>query len=202
MNAYTLRPPRPGARKARSRRRRGLSLFSVLMGLAVASVAIIGAVALYNTTTESQNRNQAQALLTTLTIAVQQIYQGSSNYGDTSNNIVPQLALRNAIPSSARRDADPTNPVHTTAKIMHPFGGEVTLTGSGSSPGDGRFITTFKALEASTCGLILDPFIGQTRAGGGLWDIKVGSTAVAFPPTAPGITTACASGGDVAFTFE
>ena len=196
MNAYTLCPPRPGALKAKSRRRRGLSLFGVLMALGIAAAAVVGVVAIYNTTTETQNRNEAQALLTSLTIAVQQIHQGAADYGTTGTDIVPMLALRNAIPGSARTAAD---------TIVHPFGGPVTVTGSGSTA-TGRFIITFEGLEAATCALLLDPYAGQTRAGGVLWGVKVGSRAArALPLTPANILTECSSittTADVELEFE
>ncbi len=64
------------ARRLIARRRRGISLFQVLMGLALFAATLIGAVQLYNSATETQRRNDAQALLTTLTVAVSQIWQG------------------------------------------------------------------------------------------------------------------------------
>lgn len=184
------------ARKARTRRRRGLTLFGVLMALGIAAAGVIGAVALYNTATESQNRNQAQSLLTTLVIAVQQIHQGAADYGTSSTDIVPLLATRNGIPGAARTSSN---------TIVHPFGGAVTITGSGTTA-NGRFIVTFEDLEEATCALLLDPYIGQTRAGGSLWQIKVGSRTAAAPPlTAATINTECdsiATTADVELEFE
>ena len=195
MNVSVL--SHPAARKAHSRRARGLTLFGVLMALGIAAAGVIGAVVLYNTATETQNRNEAQALLTSLTIAIQQIHQGASTYGPTATNLVPLLATRNAIPGASRTAAN---------TIVHPFGGAVTVTGSGATPGDGRFIITFAGLEAATCALLLDPYIGQRRAGGGLWQIKVAArTAIAPPLTPANINTECATittTATLAFTFE
>lgn len=192
----TSAPSHPASRKAHRRRGRGLSLFGVLMALGIASGVVVATVAIYNTTAETQNRNEAQSLLTTLVVAVQQIHQGASDYGTTSTDIVPLLATRNAIPGSART---------ATNTIVHPFGGPVTVTGSGSTA-NGRFIVTFEDLEPATCALLLDPFIGQRRAGGSLWQIKVGSrTAVDPPLTAAGINTECSAitgTADVELEFE
>ena len=191
----------PAARKAKSRQRRGLTLFGVLMALGIAAAGVIGAVVLYNTATETQNRNAAQSLLTTLVVGVQQIHQGASTYGPTATNIVPMLALRNAIPSNARVGTG------SSATIQHPFGGAVTVTGDGgSAPGTGRFVVTFADLEEGHCALLLDPFIGQARAGGGLWAVKIGSrTAVNPPLTAANVQTECdtiTATAAVALTFE
>lgn len=194
MNATVLSSP--AGRKAHRRLSRGLSLFGVLMALGIASAVVVSVVAIYNTTAETQNRNAAQALLTTLTVAVQQIHQGAADYGTTGTNIVPLLATRNAIPGAART---------ATGTIVHPFGGPVTVTGSGTTA-NGRFIITFEDLEPATCALLLDPFIGQTRAGGSLWQIQVGArTAVNPPLTAAGINTECSAitgTADVELEFE
>lgn len=191
----------PAARKAKSRSRRGLTLFGVLMSLGLAAAAVIGAVAVYNTASETQNKNQAQALLTTLVVGVQQIHQGASTYGPTATNIVPMLALRNAIPSNARIGTG------SAATIQHPFGDAVTVTGDGgSAPGTGRFVVTFEGLEEGHCALLLDPFIGQARASGSLWQVKVATrTAVNPPLTAATVQTECdtiTATADVALTFE
>ena len=194
MTAFTT--SRIAARKAKTRRHRGLTLFGVLVGLGIAAAVTVGVVVLYNTATEALNKGRAQSLLTSLVVSVQQIHQGASNYGTTSTDIVPMLALRNAIPSNART---------ATNTIVHPFGDAVTVTGSGTTA-DGRFIVTFEGLEESHCALLLDPFIGQTRAGGSLWGAKIGSrTAVVPPLTAATIGTECdtiTATADVELHFE
>ena len=195
----TARPlaPRPDVGRIRTRTHRGLSLFGVLMALAIASGIVVTVVAIYNTTTETRNRNEAQSLLTTLVVAVQQIHQGASDYGTSSTDLVPRLATRNAIPGTAR----------SGNTIVHPFGDAVTITGSGTTA-NGRFIVTFEGLEAASCGMLLDPYAGQTRAGGSLWQIKVGSrTAVdlASALTPATIQTECSSitgTADVELEFE
>ncbi len=196
MNAYTLRPPRPGARRAKSRRRRGLSLFGVLMALGIAAAAVVGVVAIYNTTTETQNRNEAQALMTSLVIAVRQIHQGAADYGTA--DLVPLLALRNAIPSSARRGNT----------IVHPFGDNVTVNGSATSgAANGRFTITFANLEPANCAMLLDPYIGQTSAGGLLWGVQgsaesaVSQLTTALNPTTIGARCGTTT-GPVVLEFE
>ena len=76
----------------RHHRRKGLTLFGVLMGLTLFAAAVIGAVTLYNTAQETQDRNDAHALLTRLQVAVQQIYLGESSY--PTGSLTPALDIR------------------------------------------------------------------------------------------------------------
>ena len=123
----------PPNRRGR-RRYRGLTLFGVLMGLTLFSAAVIGAVSLYNTAQETQDRNDAQALLTRLQVAVQQIYLGESAY--PAGSLVPALDVRGAIPAPSRLAAG------GNVTIRHPFGAAVQVTGAGA-----RFNILFEDLQ-------------------------------------------------------
>ena len=183
-----------GARRRIGRRiDRGLTLFGVLMALGIASAAIIGALVLYNTAIESQARNEAQALLTSLVVATHQIHQGASNYGVANADLVPTLDRRGAIPTSARQ---PTSPV----TIRHPFGDAVTVEVAAVTA---RFAVKFAALDPANCAMLLDPYIGQARGSGALWGVRVGTTALANPLTTAVVTNGCAgASNDVEFEFE
>ncbi len=184
------------------RHRRGLTLFGALMALTLFAGAVIGAVTLYNTAQENQDRNDAQALLTTLTVAVKQIHQGAPNYGTTS--LVGLLDARGAIPAGSRQTSTSTTTTNgvesttTTVSIGHPFGSDVTVTGAGTG-----FEITFNGLERENCAMMLDPYAGQRPGGGGLQGVEVGGTAVTLPMTPASIGTACnAASNNVEFQFE
>lgn len=179
------------SRRLVSRRRRGISLFQVLMGLALFAATLIGAVSLYTSATETQRLNEAQTLLTRLTVAVGRIHQGLATYGTSS--LVADLAHRGAIPSSAVAGST-SNP-----RIRHPFGDFVTVVGAGAT-----YVITFQDLDNETCALLIDPYLGQTTGTTGLEKIAVGSTDVDLT-RARGARAACTAGGganDVAFTFQ
>lgn len=179
-------------RRVVARRRRGISLFQVLMGLALFAATLIGAVQLFNSATETQRRNDAQALLTTLTVAVSQIWQGIATYGTA--NMVPDLAARGAIPSSAL-DNSARQP-----RIRHPFGARVTVVGATT-----EYVITFQDLDDENCAMLIDPYAGQAEGSGGLAGVAVGGTAIAQPMNPARIRGACNNGvgaNDVAFTFE
>ncbi len=180
------------ARRLIARRRRGISLFQVLMGLALFAATLIGAVQLYNSATETQRRNDAQALLTTLTVAVSQIWQGVATYGTT--NMVLDLAARGAIPSSAL-DESARNP-----RIRHPFGARVRVRGATT-----EYVIIFENLDDENCAMLIDPYAGQAAGSSALAGVAVGSTTIAQPMTPGGIRAACNNGvgaNDVTFTFE
>lgn len=181
------------SRRLRTRRRRGLTLFGALMALTLFAAAVVGAVSIYNTTTEVQRRNSSQALLTTLTVAVGQIYQGTSSYG---TNMVANLAARGAIPSSALAGttANPT--------IRHPFGGAVTVV---RRSGGTQYAITFEDLDDENCAMLIDPYTGQAAGGGGLEGVEVGGSAIAMPLTPNRIRNGCNNGvgaNDLTFVFE
>ena len=177
-------------RRVVTRRRRGISLFQVLMGLALFAATLIGAVTLYNTATETQRVNEAQTLLTTLTVAVNRIYQGTSTY---PTGMVRDLEARGAIPSSALVAGNPPT-------IRHPFGAAVTVTRRG---GGVQYAITFEDLDDENCTQMIDPYIGQASGSGGLEEVEVGGTDVTL--SSGGVRTACSNGAaanDVAFVFE
>ena len=184
--ALTVPPNRRGRR-----RHRGLTLFGVLMGLTLFAAAIIGAVSLYNTAQETQDRNDAQALLTRLQVAVQQIYLGESAY--PTGSLVPALDVRGAIPAAARLTAS------GNVTIRHPFGAAVQVTGAGA-----RFNILFEDLQNAACASLLDPYVGQGGGTSGLWQVSIKGNALASPLTSAAVTAGCVNGddNDITFTFE
>ncbi len=197
MNAYTLRPPRRGARtplKLVTRQRRGLSLFGILMGLGIAAAATVGVVTLYNTTTEVQARNDTQALITSLVVAVQRIHQGASTYGGSSGTpaaLETVLNVRGAIPASAKTGSG------NNVRIRHAFGGRLRVQGVGD-----RFRITLNNLQQENCTQVLDPYVGQARSAGGLWSVSTASDSDDLPLTVAEVATICADADDNDLVLE
>ncbi len=184
----TTLTPRAALGRFRRRRSAGLTLFGVLMALGLAAAAVVGAVTLYNTTTEVQARNEAQALITTLVVATQNIHQGASSYSGSNGSpadLVQLLNARGAIPASAKAGSG------NNVRIRHPFGARLLVQGVGD-----RFQVTLNNLQQANCTQILDPYIGQARASGGLWQVKTGSSSSDLPLTPATVSGICADAND------
>jgi len=178
-------------RRAGSRRWRGFSLFGVLLGLAVAGVVVVGAVALYNQTQEAAGRSEILTLLSQLKGGVERVYAGQPNYG--TGSLIATLDRRAAIPDSAR--------VVTAGKVTieHPFDATVEITGSG-----GQYTIKFNDLDDEVCATLADTYVNQTRARTGLVSIDFSGSEEEAPITVAEVTAGCAEGAaanDVTFTF-
>ena len=188
-------------RRACRRRWHGLNLFGVLMALSLTAAAVIGTVTLYNTTRESSARNDAHQLLTQLQVAVHQIFQGESQY-PPGVSLIAALEVRGAIPAKAKttsgggQDGD-GNPIPTSVGIGNPFGGTVLVEGDGD-----RFTIEFTDLQRANCAALLDPYVGQTRGSGGLWQIDIGAATGDGSLSEGDVSTDCADDIDVTFHFE
>ena len=177
-------------RRVYRRRWRGMTLFGVLMGLSLGAIAVIGSLTLYNSSRETQARNAAQQLLTQLVVAVHQIYQGESQYPD-GDDLIPALDVRGAIPGSARTEEG------DDVGIENPFGGAVTVTGAGD-----RYKIAFTDLQQANCATLLDPYVGQARGSGGLWQVDIGAEEGDGTLAEDDVTADCADEITVTFHFE
>ena len=179
---------------ARSRLWRGFSLFGVLLGLAVAGVVIVGAVALYNQAQEAAGRSEIVTLLSQLKGAVERTYAGRPTYG--TGSLGATIDKRGGIPDNARvAKAD-----GTLDSIRHPFNDTVVITGA-----TGQYTILFNDLDNEICAALADVYVGQTRARTGLVSIKFGTTAAKVSPvTIANVTSGCNAGAaknDLMFTF-
>lgn len=177
----------------RSRRWRGFSLFGVLLGLAVAGVVIVGAVALYNQTQEAAGRSEIVTLLSQLKGAVERTFAGRPNYGASGTDLIPTLDARGGIPSNSRVQAG------STVQVWHPFDAQVNIEAE-----VGEYTIEFLDLDNEICAALADVYVGQTRARTGLVSISFGTTVEAAPITVAEVTAGCDDGAganDVTFRF-
>ena len=187
--------------QAYRRRWRGLNLFGVLMALSLVAAAVTGTVTLYNSARETQARNAAQQLLTQLVVSVHQIYQGVSHY-PAGDSLIDELDIRGAIPGKARTTSGGGVDggglaIPTAVGIENPFGGTVLVEGDGD-----RFTIQFTDLQTANCAALLDPYVGQGRGSGGLWQIDIGGATGDGSLAENDVSTNCADDVDVTFHFE
>lgn len=178
---------------SRSRRWRGFSLFGVLLGLAVAGVVIVGAVALYNQTQEAAGRSEIVSLLSQLKAGVERTFAGRPTYGASGTNLIPTIDRRGAIPDNARVETN------NRVRIRHPFDAFVEIEAE-----LGEYTIKFNDLDDEICAALADVYVGQTRARTGLVSITFGTTARVAPITVAQVTSGCGAGAganDVTFRF-
>ena len=190
------------ARRLRLGRKRGVTLWGVLLGFSLVVVATIAAVGLYNSAKSNMSGNDSVELLNSLRMNVDRIYAGQASYGATANvSLVATLDKRGGVPDSARKVAG------AITTIEHPYGKGVLVLGNG-----GRFAIVFKSLDDAICANLAQAYAGRTRARSGIANIEVKKTAsgeVVFTGapaivTLDAITVACVQGdelNDLFFTF-
>ena len=183
-------------------RRRGVTLWGVMLGFSIVVVSTIGAVALYNNTKSTMAANDSVELLNTVRMNVDRIYAGQSSYGTGNASMVSVLDARGGIPDSARIAGDPDTPANAT--IEHPYGQGVLVLGSG-----GRFAIVFEDMDNEACANLAQAYAGRSRARSGIVNIEVESTHDVFTGTPvvvslATIDTLCDEGvaaNDLIFTF-
>ena len=187
----------PFARRLRLGRKRGVTLWGVLLGFSLVVVATIAAVGLYNSAKSNMASNDSVELLNTIRMNVDRVYAGQSSYGTGNGSLVAVLDKRGGIPDSARKAGPPVT-------IEHPYGKAVLVVGDG-----GRFAIIFEDLDDEVCANLAQAYAGRTRARSGVVNIEVKApdtvaTGAPVVKDLAAITTACAlgvEGNDLVFTF-
>lgn len=144
---------------------RGLTLIELIAGLAIMASVIVGALSLFNTTSNSQKATQISTEIHGLRSAMSKLYSGMGTFGTANMNTM--LVTAGKVPSTLR--VTPGTP----PTIAHGFGGNVVVTGA----------TSF--YHISLTGVPQDACV-EILTGSGTWDAVSHTTA----PTLPGLTAA------------
>ena len=187
-------------RRLRRSRRRGMSIWGVMLGGLLVAVAMLAVNDVYQSARETQSKNGAIELLQRLQANVRKIYAGNPNYGAADTDLVPVLASRGAIPDAALvvEEGEEDDPDVTT--IQHGFGGSVLVVGN-IDGNPTHFKITFEDLETEVCAALADGFVGRTRARTGIVQVDFGGTEVDAPITRANVTTNCEDDVDLGFVF-
>lgn len=143
---------------------RGLTLIELIAGLAIMASVIVGALSLFNTTSNSQKATQISTEIHGLRSAMSKLYSGMGTYGLANANMNPTLITAGKVPSTLRVAG---------ATITHGFGGNVFVTGE----------TNFYHIQLT--GVPQDACV-EILTGSGTWD-AVSHTTI---PNAAGIIAA------------
>ena len=117
-------------------------------------------------------------------------------------SLIDELDVRSSIPGKARTTSGggtdgAGNAIPTSVGIENPFGGNVLVAGDGD-----RFTIQFTDLQTANCAALLDPYVGQTRGSGGLWQIDIGGSPGDGSLSEIEVSTSCDDDIDVMFHFE
>ena len=144
---------------------RGLTLIELIAGLAIMASVIVGALSLFNTTSNSQKATQISTEIHGLRSAMSKLYSGMGTFGTANMNTM--LVTAGKVPSTLR--VTPGTP----PTIAHGFGGNVVVTGA----------TSFYHIQLT--GVPQDACV-EILTGSGTWDAVSHTTA----PTLAGLTAA------------
>jgi type II secretory pathway pseudopilin PulG len=100
----------------KARAARGLTLIEALMFLGIAAIVIVGAVVLYNRTSNSQRTNEALTQIQSYSTGIKGLYSSVSTYG--TGSLVPVVINSRIAPENAVNGTVLTNPWGDATGIM------------------------------------------------------------------------------------
>lgn len=151
--------------------KRGLTLIEALLFLGIAAVVIVGAVILYNNTSNSARTNEALTQLQSYSTGVKGLYSGTSSYG--TGSILPAVINGGVAPRSA---VNGTN-------LVNPWGDGTAIFGNG-----GTFHIYFQNVPQDSCVRILTAGILSQGSITNMWVANGGAMPTAVqtvPPAGP-----------------
>lgn len=151
--------------------KRGLTLIEALLFLGIAAVVIVGAVVLYNNTSNSARTNDALTQLQSYSTGVKGLYSGTSSYG--SGSLLPAVINGGVAPRSA---------VNGNA-LVNPWGDGTAIFGNG-----GTFHVYFQNVPQDSCVRILTAGILSQGSITNIWVANGAALPTAVqtvPPTGP-----------------
>lgn len=109
-------------------KQRGVTLMELIASLAVMSVIVVGAVALYGSASSSEMSTTMSKDLNAIQAATKQIFNGQGTYGASGTNLNNILVTAKKIPTTIAVDT-----TATPNTLTHRNNGTVTVASTGSS---------------------------------------------------------------------
>jgi type II secretory pathway pseudopilin PulG len=162
---------RPLATRLAPRRRKGATLFEVLLVLLAIAGIIAAATLVFSQTGSRQKLNDAQTQLNTLISGTRQYFAGFGTYESLNNGVAVNAGLvpRSMIPQPPAAGSA----ANATIPLRNPWSGAVTL---GSLSPHETFTITFAGLPNDICRNLLT--INTSAAPGAIARIEANGTAV------------------------
>lgn len=132
---------------------KGIGLIELLLSISIIAVIVIGAVALFSTTNESNKAQDLTKGFTTLTSTVHSMFGQQSSYGVAAADLEPPVAATGALPS---------NMIVGGNDIVSAFG-DITVT---VGPANVRqFVVTYAAntIPSEVCSKFVPNLLGSVR---------------------------------------
>ena len=153
----------------------GVTLLELIAALAIISVIIIGALALYTSAQTSQASTQMVQDTTSIRSAVKVLYQGQGTFGTVVLN--DQLVAAKRVPTTIKMDTSTTPDT-----LTHGLNGTIVVTGAGAT-----FTVALSNIPPEVCIPLL------TTSQGWLTYAIDSAAAASFPVTPATAVTACTS---------
>ena len=187
-------------RRLPRRARRGISIFGVILGVAVAAVVSLGLVSAYQGVVTS---TRTQAVLNTLTVAEAAIRRAHANLPQYEAQLT--AGLLSAVPSSSVQDGHGAMPGASsdTRRIVTPWGGfiyaggggTVDLDGTGTATGN-RFYITVLGLPEAACETVAKAYLNNPSVVSVAAEGTAATAATTAQATGAAIDAECDGGDD------
>ena len=167
------------------RRRRGMSVLQVILGLLMSIAIIVGILQLFNRGQNMVKNMQLTSQLTQITTTVDIVWQFRGDYpaGSMTETVINRGEF-------SGQSVQGTSPNRT---IVSPYNTAVTVTGAGGRD----YSISYADLPANACSTFLERYINETRAIDGA---SVEGTTLTIPVTDAQIDTRCAGQADNKYT--
>jgi len=176
------------------RRRKGATLFEVLLVLLAIAGIIAAATLVFSQTGSRQKLNDAQTQLNTLISGIRQYFAGFGSYENLSNGVAVNAGIvpRSMIPTPPPAGSSAQNNI----LLRNPWAGQVTLAPVSLATPNEAFSITFGGLPNDICRNLLT--INTSAAPGAIARIEANGTTIfsegATQLTAAGVNQACTAG--------
>jgi type II secretory pathway pseudopilin PulG len=183
--------PRPLAIRFAPQRRKGATLFEVLLVLLAIAGIIAAATLVFSQTSSRQKLNDAQTQLNTLISGTRQYFAGFGTYASLSNGVAVNAGIvpRSMIPTPPA----PGTLAPDSIPLRNPWSGAVTLQPATVVSANDAFSITFSGLPNDICRNLLT--INTSAAPGAIARIEANGTVIfseqATQLTASNVNTAC-----------